>query len=142
MDQCAPRLGCGPGAPSCSLQPRSLQRRFWAQVHGAPSSHWGAQRGAAWVLLCVLMSLPLREAQGLSQVRSLGHLLAGALSTALKFPQVQSTTWGDPRAPLPRPAALPTFAFCPALTLDLDVRSSCTNLPTLRNVAFQPAQCL
>ena len=91
----------------------------------------GTQHGAVRIPLCVLTSPCLREAHGLSQVRSLGHLLVGCLSTALDLGR-------EPRAVPPRPAALPTFAFCPVLTLDSDMRSSCTNLPTLGNVLLSP----
>lgn len=122
------------GDPSCSLRPKSLRRRFWARVRGAcPLT--GAQHGAVRAPLCVLTSPHLREAHGLSQVRSLGHLLVGG---SRHSPQVSPGTIHDlgrePRAPPPRPAASPTLAFCPALTLDSDVCSSCTNLPMLGNV--------
>lgn len=122
------------GDPFRSLRPKSLRRRFWARVHGAcPLT--GAQHGAMRALLSVLTSPPLREAHGLSQVRSLGHLLVGG---SRHSPQVSPGAIHDlgrePRAPPPRPAASPTFAFCPALTLDSDACSSCTNLPMLGNV--------
>lgn len=97
------------GDPFCSLRPKSLRRRFWARVHGAcPLT--GAQHGAVRAPLCVLTSPPLRETHGLSQVRSLGHLLVGGLGTALKFPQVQSTTWGENCVPL-----RPGLRLCPPL---------------------------
>lgn len=133
MDQRAPRHAVVWETPPALCSQRACRGDSGAGPR-CPALSLGTQHGALRVPLCVLTSPCLREAHGFSQVISLGHLLVGVSAQPSSFPGTIHDLGRGPRALPPRPAASPTFAFRPALTLDSDVHPSCTNLPTLGNV--------